>query len=162
MTPRAKVTAIACVSLSVVALLAAPFVEAEAEAASDSASGYQMTAVIDRARGKSVLAGDYESAIERLMGQRRKRFESSNNLCVAYAMTGDFDRADAACADALKLSEESRIRRDKAVALSNIGVLKALGGDLSGARADFSKALDLSGELSQASDNLSLLSSGDA
>ncbi|MEM9760552.1 MAG: hypothetical protein AAF933_15020 [Pseudomonadota bacterium] len=65
MTPRAKVTAIACASLSVVALIAAPFVEAEA--ASDSASGYQMTAVIDRARGKSVLAGDYESPIRRSM-----------------------------------------------------------------------------------------------
>ncbi len=152
MTFRSKVTALTCASLSVVALLAAPFVDAET--ASDSVSGYQMTAVIDRARGETVLAGDYASAIERLAGQRRKRFEASTNLCVAYTVTGDYNSADLACADALKLAKASRVRRDKAVALSNIGVLKAVGGDLSGARSDFLEALELSGELRQASDNL--------
>ncbi len=121
------------------------------------AAGYQMAAVIDRAHGNVVISGDYGKAIEDLGNKSRRHFESSTNLCVAYTMTGNLEKADAECAAALELSEKSSVRRDIAVALSNRGVVKAVSGDLSGASEDFSRALEIHGDLRQASENLQLL-----
>ena len=128
--------------------------QAEEKMAANAASGYQMAAVIDRARGGVVLAGDYGKAIEELDAKRPKQFEASTNLCVAYTMTGDLDRADAECAEALVLSEKAHVRRDIALALSNLGVVKAMSGDLDSARVNFNRALELNADLRQASDNL--------
>lgn len=137
-------------------MLAAP-VEAHEPAHEPGASRYQMAAVIDRARGDAVLAGDYGKAIEDLDSQSGKRFEASTNLCVAYTMIGDLENAGSECATALELSEKSAARRDIAIALSNLGVVKAVRGDLSGARRDFNRALEINAYLRQASDNLQLL-----
>jgi tetratricopeptide (TPR) repeat protein len=125
-------------------------------------AGYQMAAVIDRAHGNVVLSGDYGKAIEDLGSRNRRHFESSTNLCVAYTMSGDLERADIECAAALELSEKSAVRRDIAVALSNRGVVKAVSGDLNGARRDFSRALEINADLRQASDNLQILRESDA
>ncbi|WOJ94804.1 hypothetical protein R0135_06450 [Congregibacter variabilis] len=120
-------------------------------------SRYKMAAVSNRARGNVVLAGDYEKAIEVLDSKGAKQFASSTNLCVAYTMTGELQKADLECGTALKLSQEKAAGRDMAVALSNLGVLKAVSGDLSGARQDFTRALELNRKLSEASDNLQIL-----
>lgn len=137
-------------------------VQADEKMAASAASGYQMAAVIDRARGGVVLAGDYGKAIEELGAKRPKKFEASTNLCVAYTMTGDLDRADAECAEALAQSEKTDVRRDIALAWSNLGVVKAVSGDLKGARRSFRRALEISADLRQASDNLRLLQSTEA
>ncbi|MEM1372557.1 MAG: hypothetical protein AAGG72_10080 [Pseudomonadota bacterium] len=133
--------------------------DAELESAN---SRYQMAAVIDRARGNAVMAGDYQKAIAKLDSRGLKCFEASTNLCVAYTMTGELEKADQACAAALMLSKKSEERRDMAVALSNLGVVKAIGGDHRGAREDFSRALELNAGLQQASENLQRLRDGDA
>ncbi len=117
----------------------------------------QMAAVVDRAEGQAVVAGDYESAIQGLERKQRHGFEASTNLCVAYTKTGALAKADRACAAALELSEEAAVRRDIAVALSNLGVLKAINGDLSGARKSFTRAIELRAQVPQANDNLGVL-----
>lgn len=117
---------------------------------------FQMAAVIDHAQGRAVVAGDYDKAIAKLSDNQRY-FESSTNLCVAYAMTGDLEKADVECSSALQISRRREIRRDIAVALSNLGVLKAVSGDLDGAQDDFSQAVRVNSKLSQASENLQLL-----
>lgn len=132
--------------------------QADDSAQALTAAGYQMAAVSNRARGSVVLGGNYDQAIDDLGGQSRRHFASSTNLCVAYTMTGDLEKADAECGAALKLSERASVRRDIAVALSNLGVIKAVRGDVIGAQQDFSKALSIHGELRQASDNLQRLS----
>ncbi len=137
-------------------------VQADDTESESPAAGYKMSAVIDRSGGNVVLAGDYGKAIEKLGSKSTQRFEASTNLCVAYTMTGDLDKGDQACAKALELSEKSDERHDIAVALSNLGVVKAVSGDLSGAQLDFSRALELNANLRQASDNLQLLRDADA
>lgn len=132
-------------------------VQAHELAAESPASRYKMAAVIDRARGNVVLAGNYEKAIEVLDSKSGKRFASSTNLCVAYTMTGDLEKADIECDAALTLSEGSAVRRDIAVALSNHGVVKAVRGDVKGAEQDFTRALEIDHKLREASDNLQIL-----
>jgi Flp pilus assembly protein TadD len=125
-------------------------------AAAERAASWRMAAVVDRAQGRALLAGDYGRVIDRLSEQRTD-FETSTNLCVAYALSGDLARADTACKRALALSENAATRRDMALALTNLGVLKAAHGDLPAARSSFSRALELDGGLVPASDNLQRL-----
>ncbi|MFK7830500.1 MAG: hypothetical protein AB8B57_12050 [Congregibacter sp.] len=124
---------------------------------------YQMAAISNRAHGRAVLSGDYDKAITQLLGQQQ-RFESSTNLCVAYTLNGDLDKAGGACKTALRISEQNArllnprrevvVRRDLAIALSNQGVLLAISGDLGGARQNFAKAVELHTDIQQATVNL--------
>ena len=136
-------------------LFAAP-TQAQEAATQPTVAGFQMAAVIDHAQGQAVVAGDYGQAIASL-GNTRRYFESSTNLCVAYTMTGELEKANAECATALKISKRKETRRDIAVALSNLGVLKAVSGDLDGAKSDFDRAVRVNSTLRQANDNLELL-----
>ncbi len=156
MTTQRNIAALLSAFAFAATMTAAPASAGE-PAGTPSASGYQMTAVINRAHGNAVLAGEYRDAIANLDSNSRKGFESSTNLCVAYTMIGELHKADAECAAALKLSERTDVRRDIAVALSNLGVVKAVNGDLGGAQRDFSRALELKSDLRQASDNQELL-----
>lgn len=131
--------------------------QAHEPTAESLASRYKMAAVSDRARGNVVLAGDYAKAIEVLGSKSGKHFASSTNLCVAYTMTGDLEKAGTECDVALTLSEDSAVRRDTAVALSNRGVVKAVSGDVSGAQQDFTRALEINRKLLEASENLQTL-----
>lgn len=128
-----------------------------AEAAEPAAPAYRMAAVVDRAHGRALVAGDYPGVIKHLR-EKRAYFEASTNLCVAYAMSGDLARADTQCAKALELSETAAVRRDTALALTNVGVIAAARGDLAAARSSFSRALELNKALEPASANLQRLS----
>jgi len=132
---------------------------AQAEAADRAAQSpaWRMTAVVDRAQGRALVAGDYRRVIDRLSAQHGG-FEATTNLCVAYALSGDLAKADAECARALALSKSASTPRDTALALTNLGVLRAAHGDLGAARSNFSRALELDRGLLQASDNLQRLS----
>lgn len=132
--------------------------QAHETVADDSiASRYKMAAVSNRARGNVVLAGNYRRAIEALDGKGAKQFASSTNLCVAYTMTGELQKADVECGAALKLSQDKALHQDMAIALSNLGVLKAVSGDTNGAQQDFTRALQLNRKLSEAGENLQIL-----
>ncbi len=120
---------------------------------------YAMAALIDEPYGEELVAGDYSIAIAALEGgasgkvNRKRRFGISNNLCVAYVMAQDADKAKASCEAAVRFAGPS----DKAVALSNRGVIRALAGDTAGAKTDFQAARRLRSSLMAPVRNLSRL-----
>lgn len=151
-------------------LLAASMQVASAEG---SQSGFVMTVIADRALGEKVLDGDYAAAIEAITSSRTRQrddFAVSNNLCVAYTKSNDLANAGTACAEALRTSQAQagpwydayRNRRDHALALSNRGVIRAITGDVDGARNDFERAVALHDKLRAAVDNLARLDGTDA
>ncbi len=117
--------------------------------ANDKKSAYRMAVFIDAAEGRAVHRGKYERAIARLTEERRYHdydpFARHTNLCVAYTKTGDFEKAEIACGQAVTLyaNSEAESERDRSLALSNRGVLHALRGNVELARADFEAATEL-------------------
>jgi hypothetical protein len=137
-------------SLSVIAAALSTFVAGFALAA-DPIS-YEMVAYTDGVGSDKLFARRYEDAIATVSTYRGETLEdrliASTNLCVAYTSVRDFAAADDACSSALKIARRvdvvpgSRLRHntETAKALSNLGVLKALQGDIGGAASDFRKA----------------------
>lgn len=136
----------------------------------DSMPGfYEMAAIEDLAQGQQVVSGNYHAAIKELVGVRpnsNRHFAASTNLCVAYTVTKQFDKAASACDAAIESrrhvkyparwynAEMTRTKvRDKAIAFLNRGVLKAVTGDTAGARQDFESANRLKATV-DARDNL--------
>ena len=135
-------------------------------------TGFRLIAFEDKAQGELVVNGEYAEAIAKLVPQSRSRseFARHNNLCVAYTKTAELDKAISACDKAVSMRDNTRagaatylnleqIReaRDKAIALSNRGVVRAISGDISGAALDFEESLRLHGRLSEPQQNLKLL-----
>lgn len=130
---------------------------------------YRLAAINDQASGQIVVDGDYDEAISRLHTKAQNRppqFTVHNNLCVALVASGRFNAASETCDQAVqtrhKLIRRSRnaplhLRRDYAIALSNRGVLRALDGDLAGARDDFEEAIAQRSRLEEPSGNLARL-----
>lgn len=121
---------------------------------------YTMTVIRDAAQGASVARGDYQKAIAKITNRHvtPDPFAESTNLCVAYAKTGEIDKATAACDTAIAIVREANWqhrsgvltgqgekaqRRYLAMALSNRGVLYAIRGDESSAERNFDEALKL-------------------
>lgn len=145
--------------------------------AHDVQESFEMTVVRDAAYGSKVTSGDYEEAIAKITateGRASQRFFRSNNLCVAYAKSKMIDAALDACNDALsvtspvatagaagrrhQLSLYARSeRRNRAMALSNRGVLRVVSGDAASARDDFQAALALDTGIAAPARNLARL-----
>ncbi|MCI0518278.1 MAG: hypothetical protein L0Y45_10650 [Woeseiaceae bacterium] len=136
----------------------------------ETSSAYRMAVIKDDAYGRMLLAGDYETGIAKIGSYNRKRartFAATNNLCVAYTLTQQFDDATPACDEALTISERySRYSysplsphstRDQALAYSNRGVLRAVTGDFDGARKDFEFAATVNDDIDAATANLKWL-----
>lgn len=140
-------------------------------------AGFEMKAVADREHGDRVLTGNYPQAIARnrtwakaIAGntdpERVFPFAVSTNLCVAYTMTARLQDAQAPCDAAVQAAEVGASRGQRrnhdyltewATALSNRGVLRALSGDATGARADFARAMTLGSASSLPETNLARL-----
>ncbi len=148
--------------------LALPGAWSTATAVADDADAYRMAVIQNRAAGRHVVGGEFERAIDKI--EKRTylddRFAARNNLCVAYTAVGRIEDASAVCDAALDVSRKrvqgdgltrGERRRDEAIALSNRGVLRALAGDVDGARRDFSSAVESHGDLSEAVHNLARL-----
>ncbi len=148
--------------------LALPGAWSPATAVADDTDAYRMAVIQNRAAGRHVVGGDFERAIDKI--EKRPypddRFAARNNLCVAYTAVGRIDQATAVCDAALDVSRKRvqgdglmrrERRRDQAIALSNRGVLRALAGDVDGARRDFAAAVESHGDLSEAAHNLARL-----
>lgn len=139
--------------------------------ADDDKAAFRMMAIENTAQGDLVTAGRYEEAIEKITARRisKREFDKYNNLCVAYAKTRALYEAVVACETALEArkrydapsyfrsSYEKLQVRDRAVALSNRGVLRAVMGDKDGAREDFEASLALDADLEEPAENLALL-----
>ena len=136
---------------------------------------YEMAVILDAAQGSAVRSGNYEKAVARLEpGTRRHgdRFAYANNLCVGYTMLERFDEAAQACDTALELTLQktsgrawriiSPRVRDRAMALSNLAVLKLLTGDVGAAREHLADAVALGTSLRQPVRNLRRLEAENA
>lgn len=156
--------------LRIPCLIAAALVASQPLLADSIPAVYEMSVIEDAAEGRRLTQGDFTTAIDELSEPRlfgSTTFATSNNLCVAYTMTKKFEQAAAACDDAVAArgrvrhparwynSTVTRTRvRDKALALSNRGVLRAVTGDVAGARVDFEQAIAMEAELDSPEANL--------
>jgi hypothetical protein len=139
-----------------------------------SAASLEMGSYSNAPGGKEIEAGNYDAAIA-LASTPIARHDlegalvAATNLCVAYTVERELDRAYEACAEALTLAR----RVDKATsarfrstatarALTNRGVLRAVSGDTLGAAADFREAARSSGNWAAPSRNLAYLESSPA
>jgi len=122
-----------------------------------------------------ILAGNYREAIsliERSPATFRTTFSNTNNLCVAYTLSGDYERAEKSCDRAVTISRrQNRLwfndraqRNNLATALSNSGVLQVLqqsqpdaSGNFEEAERLFEEAVELRAEQPDAVHNLKLL-----
>lgn len=118
--------------LATVAMLAISF----------TASAYEVHILKgDGSESKNLEKGRYEVAIERL--ERRVMHDSPNldihltNLCTAYVVTRQFDKAAETCNRAIDVQGEF-----VGTAYNSRGVLNALSGDYVAALADFEAAED--------------------
>jgi hypothetical protein len=116
------------------------------------------------------MSGEYAKGIASINSYGSKRagtFAAKNNLCVAYTVTKKFDQAAPACEAAVSIGKRygrfggSPINpygsRDLAVAYSNRGVLRAVSGDVEGAKQDFADAAEVNADLPAAAENLARL-----
>ncbi len=144
-----------------------------ANVATADVAGYTMTVWTDAAHGSKVVSGHYAKAIERLT-RSPKRFsndyEGQTNLCVAYAKTGELEKAVASCDQAIAVIEDGMLdiadsrfvpryaEKQKsialAIALSNRGVLYVAQGRYEQASDDFRNAADLDTKVTAAAVNL--------
>ena len=157
------------------AILASPVAGAD----EPQVTPFQMGVMKNEAHGRGILSGHYERAISKLEKRRHsvvQRFSRQNNLCVAYVKMAELEKAASACEAAVaevrarkariekksrRSSESHAYRSDLAIALSNRGVLLAVSGDTTMARADFEAVLALDGPNSEvAASNLRRLDAG--
>lgn len=101
-----------------------------------------------------ILAGNITGAIESILttGSRHSRYDRNTNLCVAYTVQGEYSSAEQHCKLAVRHSRSFgsgiqsnsgsyMAKREKsALALNNIGVLRALQGNTGDAREYFESA----------------------
>ncbi|GEM_PF-1453015 len=147
-------------------------------AAKADTAGYSMVVYEDSRLADRVMSHEYDTikdALAALEARGNTDFDTLNNLCVGYTMTKAFTKAEAACdaavgedsaPDALfdedtafagARTRKTLARNREAVALSNRGVLRAVTGDLVGAREDFEKAAATSDVVDAAEINLTRL-----
>lgn len=160
-------------ALGAVTLLAAlPFTAAAVS------PDYAMVVFDESRHADQVKSLDYattRNAVAALEAAGAESFDALNNLCVAYTMTQAFDEAEAACNAAVAVdkapeagvsasafapgghSRKTLARDREAVALSNRGVLRAVTGDLVGARGDFERASAVTDRVEAAEINLTRL-----
>lgn len=129
-----------------------------AQAETFDANQYRMLVISDQDAGDELLAGRYADTIDSITRSslRSDLFSANNNLCVAYVRVKKADKALKACKKAVDRSRRES-RRNKAIALSNLGVVRALTGDIDTARHNFRAALRLHGRLEAPRENLDRL-----
>lgn len=121
-------------------------------------TSFEMSAYENSPGGPEVMAGAYAAAITAARTRVGPvdftfRLVAVTNLCVAYTVERQLEKASAACDEAVVLArsvDDDRIgsHRDRAAlakALSNRGVQRALAGRTAAAADDFHEAMELGG-----------------
>ncbi len=142
------------ICLTLMFMLAAGAAQAELDA-----DAFEMLVISDQAFGDALMAGELETAIEGITAKtlrRKEIFAAQNNLCVAYVRSNQPRKAKVACESAVTRSR-SESRYNKAIALSNLGVVRALTDNKESAIHSFKAATRLSKELSAPAVNLARL-----
>lgn len=142
-------------------------------AASYASAGYEVTAFGNTAGYKQIMDQDYAAANEmlRMPNYDIYRYPALSNLCISRLKSHDVEGALASCDKAVNvaptdlsstLSPGYHKRSEVLTHLySNRGVVRAVSGDLTGARDDFLRALELDESNAKARRNLELVSAGD-
>ena len=143
---------------------------ASAVSAHDAPSHFEMVVIRNSAAGAQIEAGGVALAIEKLTSEpvrATEQFFVSNNLCVAFTLRAEFEKARAQCDAAVDLltshaapreARSARIEnRYRAMAISNRGVLNAMNGEEGLARRDFERALAIRVSLKAPARNLDYL-----
>lgn len=155
-------------------LAAIGFAMAVSTAIADDAPKFTMTVFEGVAPGADIIAGHYDKAIDAMSAGMSKNdaIRVESNLCVAYAKTGEIERAERACDAAIAaikakksfyrytLEDESAghaRKRYLAIALSNRSVINAVKGDYAAARKDLDMAQELDTQLAVVKINLERL-----
>ncbi|MFK8054188.1 MAG: hypothetical protein AB8F65_14565 [Woeseiaceae bacterium] len=135
-------------------------------------SAFIMSAVEDAAGGKQIMAGEYEAAADDIRKDGRQRYDAfarATNLCVSLTLSDKLDAAESHCESAVQQSRHPnhvyKVGADgrpnpslsRAIALSNLGVLRALTGDLTAAQRHFERAASTSTKLDNPTHNMSRL-----
>ncbi len=147
-----------------------------ATAANADESQFTVAVIQDAAHGRTILAEDYQSAIDALQtvdAEGLEAFYVANNLCVAYLKTGELAKAKQSCDDAVLAIEAvleargtgtslhagslAQRRSFLAVALTNRGVVRASDGESDMARADFRAAIEVRSRTERPETNLAHL-----
>lgn len=150
---------------------------AAAQADDQDQGRYIMAVFSDMAQGRAILDGSPDPLIDELeQDQSGETFsiEENINLCVAYTQAKQVADATSACNAAVELSAKQakrtgsgrgsvyslqvhQARTNRAIALSNRGVLHALRGEYDVARKLFEESLALDSRRTHVRTNLSLL-----
>jgi hypothetical protein len=104
-------------------LLATLSLAGAAAQAADAKKPFVLTAFVNGAGGKSVIAGRYELALKQIHGARHNTILASTiptNMCVAHTMLRHWNDAKAACDKAITTALQSRPRTSYGAALSEI------------------------------------------
>ena len=144
-----------------------------AAVASAEETGYSVSVIKDAAYGALILDENYEAAIkelEQVEAEGLEAFYAATNLCIAYLKTGELPEAKENCDIAVQeietvldtwvpnhalYPENQRQRRGfLAIALTNRGVVQAVDGNESLAKADFLAATQVRSRLDQPEANL--------
>lgn len=143
-------------SISLALMFALVSGAAQAESPGDL---YEMLVITDQAFGEALIAGELEDAIEGITSSRQRRgeiFAAQTNLCVAYIRANEARKAKVACESAVTRSRRAS-RHNQAIALSNLGVFRAITGNTEGAMHSFRAAMRLTKDLSAPAVNLERL-----
>jgi len=161
MTKSIAKVAVTCAALS--AVLGAGVAQA----------GYRMTAFGNTAGFEQIMSKQYEAAAAVLDAPfyDTDRYARLANRCVSELLLHEVDAAMATCQRALSVAPAdlsttlapSYHKRAQVLThlYSNRGVVRALSGDVFGAREDFERALQLDDSNENARSNLELLGAGD-
>lgn len=147
-----------------------------AHAGESAPDAFVMTVYSDLAHGSAILDGEFDAVVDKLAGRSgsgSRDLVNQVNLCVAYTKTKQLEKATAACDSAIAISvrEARRLARtepfgrrttliadtDRAIALTNRGVLYAIAGKPEKARVMFEMAMLLESKEESASTNLARL-----
>ena len=147
-----------------------------AAAAGSPQPSYQMAVYEDTAYGDLVADGRYALAIKKIVARHKSpmSFVPKSNLCVAYAMSGDYVNAELICDAAITYAEKttntlrprernwasfrrSAVNEYMAIALSNRGVLHVAMGEYDLARERLEMAVALHPALATPKQNLAHL-----
>ena len=151
----------------------AAFALAALLAAGSVHAGYRMTAFGDTLGFDQIMSEDYDAASELLDSRYAEpnRYARHANLCVSLLKSKDVDGAMVSCQRALNvaptdLSSSLLPGPGKRTAImthlySNRGVVRAVAGDVFGARADFERALSLDADNANARSNLEYVSASE-
>ncbi len=140
---------------------------------SQASAGYEVTAFGNAIGYKQIMDKDYAAANQllRMPSYDVYRYPTLSNLCISRLKSHDVEGALASCDKAVNvaptdlssaLSAGYNKRSEVLTHLySNRGVVRAVSGDLAGARDDFLRALELDETNTKAQRNLELVSAGD-